>query len=158
MQLNKSDVRLDKLATRIVDKLRTQTDQHTLKLDFADGFPHIQADEERLRQVLSNLISNAIKYSPDGGQITVSGQYNRDQVYVAVSDQGIGIPVGEQDRIFDRFYRVESALSRRTQGAGLGLYLVKSVIEAHKGSIWVSSKPGRGSTFVFTLPRESEPA
>ena len=84
----------------------------------------------------------------------ISGRYDQGQVYVAVTDQGIGIPAGEHDRIFDRFYRVESTLSRRTQGAGLGLYLVKSVIEAHGGHIWVSSTPGKGSTFVFTLPRE----
>ena len=104
--------------------------------------------------MLANLVSNAIKYSPDKGKITVSGRFDENQVYVAVSDQGIGIPAGEQERIFDRFYRVDGALSRRTQGAGLGLYLVKSVVEAHGGRIWVSSTPGQGSTFVFTLPRE----
>jgi PAS domain S-box-containing protein len=153
MQLTKTDVRLDKMAARIVDKFRTQSDRHTFELSFTDDFPQVQADNERIYQVLSNLISNAIKYSPDGGRIVVSGRADQDRVYVAVTDQGIGIPAGEQDRIFDRFYRVESALSRRTQGAGLGLYLVKSVIEAHGGFIWVSSNPGKGSTFVFTLPR-----
>ena len=112
-------------------------------------------DPDRLRQVLNNLISNAIKYSPDQGVITVSGRYDDQHIYIAVSDQGIGIPAGERDRIFDRFYRVESALSRRTQGAGLGLYLAKSVIEAHRGRIWVSSSPGQGSTFVFSLPRDA---
>jgi signal transduction histidine kinase len=104
--------------------------------------------------VLTNLISNAIKYSPDGGRILVSGRYDQEQIYVAVTDEGIGIPAGEYERVFDRFYRVDSALTRRTQGAGLGLYLVKSVIEAHGGRIWVSSNLGKGSTFVFTLPRE----
>jgi signal transduction histidine kinase len=156
MRLDRTDVRVDKLAARIVDKFSTQTDQHSLALDFGDGFPHVPGDEERLYQVLSNLISNAIKYSPKGGRITVSGRYDENHVYVAVSDQGIGIPAGERDRIFDRFYRVENALSRRTQGAGLGLYLVKSVVEAHGGQIWVSSSPGEGSTFVFTLPRRAD--
>jgi PAS domain S-box-containing protein len=153
MKLDKMDVRVDKMVARMMSKFRTQTDKHTFELDFEDNFPHVQGDEERLTQVLSNLISNAIKYSPDGGNIAVSGRFDDDHVYIAVTDQGIGIPAGEQDRIFDRFYRVESALSRRTQGAGLGLYLVKSVIEAHNGRIWVSSNPGKGSTFVFTLPR-----
>jgi signal transduction histidine kinase len=153
MQLSRTSVRVDQLAARIVDKFRMQTDQHTFELSFTGDFPTVQADEERLRQVLSNLISNAIKYSPDGGRIMVSGRADQDRIYVAVTDQGIGIPSGEQDRIFDRFYRIESALSRRTQGAGLGLYLVKSVVEAHGGFIWVSSDPGKGSTFVFTLPR-----
>jgi PAS domain S-box-containing protein len=154
MMLEKQEVSLDHLAARIVQQFRTQTSRHTFELDFAPGFPEVQADPERLRQVLNNLLSNAIKYSPDSGKIIVSGRYDDQQVYVAVSDQGIGIPAGERDRIFDRFYRVDSALSRRTQGAGLGLYLAKSVVEAHRGRIWVSSSPGQGSTFVFSLPRD----
>jgi PAS domain S-box-containing protein len=154
MRLERVDVRIDKLAARIVDEFGHQSDQHVFELDFPSDFPPIQGDQERLRQVLSNLLSNAIKYSPSGGRILVAGRYDDDQVYVAVTDQGIGIPVGERDRIFDRFYRVDSALSRRTQGAGLGLYLVKSVIEAHGGQIWVEGNEGQGSTFVFTLPWE----
>jgi PAS domain S-box-containing protein len=153
MILESQDVHLDKMAERMVKEFQTQTHHHTFRLDFVPDFPTIQGDPERLRQVLSNLLSNAIKYSPEQGQITVSGRYDDQRVYVAVSDQGIGIPAGERDRIFDRFYRVESALSRRTQGAGLGLYLAKSVIEAHHGRIWVASHPGQGSTFVFSLPR-----
>jgi PAS domain S-box-containing protein len=154
MRLDKTDVPIDKMAAHIVNEFRTQTNKHIFVLDFPDDFPPVQGDEERLRQVLNNLISNAIKYSPDGGQITVSGRADQGQVYVAVTDQGIGIPAGERERIFDRFYRVESPLSRRTQGAGLGLFLVKSVVEAHGGYIWVESNQGQGSTFVFTLPRE----
>jgi signal transduction histidine kinase len=154
MQLDKTDVRIDKMAARLAQKFQTQTEQHILHVDFAPGFPVVQADEERLTQILTNLLSNAIKYSPDGGQITISGRFDQDQVYIAVSDQGIGIPAGERDRIFDRFYRVDSALSRSTQGAGLGLYLVRSAVNAHDGRIWVSSTPGEGSTFVFTLPRK----
>jgi len=155
MRLDKTDVRLDRLAARTVNEFRTQTELHTFELDFPPDFPAVQADQERLRQVLSNLLSNAIKYSPNKGRIIVSGRYDDEQVYVAVTDQGIGIPIGERERIFDRFYRVETALSRRTQGAGLGLYLVKSVIEAHGGQIWVEGNEGQGSTFVFTLPRET---
>jgi signal transduction histidine kinase len=154
LSLNKSDFDLARMATRIVQEFRTQTERHTLEVDFPADYPLVHGDIERLRQVLSNLISNAIKYSPDQGKITVSGRYDEHEIYVAVSDQGIGIPAGERERIFDRFYRIDSALSRRTQGAGLGLYLVKSVVEAHGGRIWVSSTPGQGSTFVFTLPRE----
>jgi len=154
MKLDKSDVRIDKMAERVINDFRTQTARHHFVLDFPKDFPVVQADHERLRQVLTNLLSNAIKYSPDGGQIMVSGRFDDEWVYVAVTDQGIGIPANERERIFDRFYRVESALSRRTQGAGLGLYLVKSVIDAHGGRIWVDSVPGQGSTFVFTLPRD----
>lgn len=155
MKLDKTDVQLDKLGRRMVEEFRTQTDRHEFDIDFSDDFPTVQGDAERLRQVLSNLLSNAIKYSPNSSRIMLSGRYDDEQVYIAVSDQGIGIPIGERDRIFDRFYRVDSALSRRTQGAGLGLYLVKSVVEAHGGQIWVESNQGQGSTFVFTLPRES---
>jgi signal transduction histidine kinase len=154
MKLEKIEVHLDHLAARVVQEFRTQTTQHTFHLDFTPDMPGVQADPERLRQVLNNLLSNAIKYSPEQGKITLSGRYDDQYIYIAVSDQGIGIPAGERDRIFDRFYRVESALSRRTQGAGLGLYLAKSVIEAHRGRIWVSSSPGQGSTFVFSLPRD----
>ena len=155
MKLDKTDVQMARMAARIVREFRTQTKQHTFELDFPADFPLVQGYKERLRQVLSNLLSTAIKYSPDQGKITLSGRFDDRQVYIAVSDQGIGIPAGERERIFDRFYRVESALSRRTQGAGLGLYLAKSVVEAHGGRIWVSSTPGRGSTFVFTLPTKS---
>jgi PAS domain S-box-containing protein len=154
LRLDRSEVNLADMATRLVQEFRTQSNVHTFEVDFSLRYPIIQGDAERLRQVLTNLISNAIKYSPESGKIIVSGRYDENQVYVAVSDQGIGIPAGERERIFDRFYRIDSALTRRTQGAGLGLYLVKSVVEAHGGRIWVSSAPGQGSTFVFTLPRE----
>ncbi len=155
MRLDKADVRVDRLAARMVSEFRTQTARHTLELDFPEDFPAIQGDEERLRQVLSNLLSNAIKYSPKSGRILVSGRFDDHHIYVAVTDQGIGVSAGEQDRIFDRFYRVENSLTRRTQGAGLGLYLARSVVEAHGGQIWVESNQGQGSTFVFTLPRAS---
>jgi PAS domain S-box-containing protein len=153
LKLDKTDVRVDKMVERTVNDFRTQTDKHTFELDFPPDFPVVQADYERFRQVLTNLISNAIKYSPQGGRIMLSGRFDDAFVYIAVTDEGIGIPPGERDLIFERFYRVENALSRKTQGAGLGLYLVKSVIDAHGGRIWVDSNLGQGSTFVFTLPR-----
>lgn len=153
LKLELGYVALDKLAAQTVEKFRTQTQQHILSLDFPPGFPPAWGDTERLRQVLSNLLSNAIKYSPAGGTIRVSGRADEDWVYIAVSDEGIGIPKNEQEHIFDRFYRVESSLSRRTQGAGLGLFLVKAVIEAHQGRVWVESAPEQGATFVFALPR-----
>ena len=156
IKLDKTDVRVDKMIERTVSDFRTQTAKHSFKLDFPPDFPAIQADYERLRQVLTNLISNAIKYSPREGKIMLSGRFDDEFVYVAVTDEGIGISPGEQNLIFERFYRVENALSRRTQGAGLGLYLVKSVIDAHGGRIWVDSNLGQGSTFVFTLPRNPQ--
>jgi signal transduction histidine kinase len=106
---------------------------------------------------LTNLIGNAIKYSPDGGLITVGGelgQKNTARLYVR--DEGIGIPPADQERVFDRLYRVDNRLARQTPGTGLGLYLVKAVVEAHGGQVWVNSTPGEGSTFWVELPASSE--
>lgn len=152
MRLDLGDVRLDKLAKRVVERFQTQTTIHTFKLNFPADFPAIQGDEVRLRQVLDNLVSNAIKYSPEGGTITVGGEVDENYVTVFVRDEGIGISENEQKNIFERFYRVDSAMTRKTKGTGLGLYLAQAVIEAHGGSIHVKSKPGAGSTFYFTIP------
>jgi PAS domain S-box-containing protein len=151
MRLALGEVALDRLAERLVDRFAAQSD-HTFVVEFPDNFPVITGDQERLRQVLSNLISNAVKYSPGGGQIAVRGEVLPDGVRVSVSDQGVGIPPDELERIFERFYRVDDALTRTTQGTGLGLFIARSVIEAHGGRIWAESTPGQGSTFIFTLP------
>lgn len=153
MRLNLSDVRLDELAARAVERFSTQTQRHQFKLSFPPQFPVIQGDEERLRRVFDNLLSNAIKYSPDGGTIEVGGQADDQSITVFVRDEGVGISESEQEHIFDRFYRVDGTLSRKTQGTGLGLYLAKGIIEAHNGTLNVKSKPGEGSTFFFTLPQ-----
>ncbi len=151
---NISDVDLEEIAARSVERFQTQTKKHKLVLDFPENFPCIRGDQARLRQVIDNLINNAIKYSPKGGEVRISGTFDDDRVTVSVTDEGVGIPEDEQDRIFERFYRVDSALSRKTQGTGLGLYLARAVIEAHGGKISVKSQLGKGSTFSFTLPRE----
>lgn len=153
MRLDLSDVRLDTLAARAVERFSTQTQIHHFKLSFPENFPVIQGDEARLRRVLDNLLSNAIKYSPDGGTIEVGGEADDHSVTVYIRDEGVGISPSDQEHIFDRFYRVDGALSRKTQGTGLGLYLAKAIIEAHNGTIQVKSKPGEGSTFFFTLPQ-----
>jgi signal transduction histidine kinase len=147
-----TDVSLKTIAERIAERFRTQSSQHTLIVDFPQEFPVILADEERISQVVSNLLSNAIKYSPAGGEIRVSGQVRPDHVIVCVSDQGPGIAPDDIPHVFDRFYRSSSA-TRTTKGAGLGLYLARAVIEAHKGRIWVDPKPGDGARMCFSLPR-----
>jgi signal transduction histidine kinase len=143
---------LPSMAEKTVEKLRTQANRHTFSVDFPPDFPSVKGDYERIREVLSNLVGNAIKYSPDGGLIRVGGRVQGDEVRVFVSDEGVGIPTTEQERIFDRFTRVDSSLTRQTPGAGLGLFLVRSVVEAHGGRVWVESQPGQGSTFWFALP------
>ncbi|MBZ0306838.1 MAG: PAS domain S-box protein [Anaerolineae bacterium] len=154
MKLSLSDVRLDKMVEQAVERFRTQSDVHTLELDFPVKFPCVLADETRLRQVVDNLLSNAIKYSPEGGTIHVRGEATPDQVKISVSDEGVGIRPDKLERVFDRFYRVDDDLTRSTQGTGLGLYLARAVVEAHGGRIWAESEPGQGSTFSFTLPVE----
>jgi PAS domain S-box-containing protein len=155
VSMNLADVALDRLANRIAKRFRTQTTSHTLTVDFPQGYPVILADEDRLAQVISNLVSNAIKYSPNGGEIRIQGQARPEQVVVCVSDQGAGIDPGDIPHVFDRFYRSSSA-SRTTKGTGLGLYLARAVVEAHGGRIWVDSKPGQGARICFSLPREAK--
>jgi PAS domain S-box-containing protein len=152
LKLKATDVHLPRLAEKVVDGFRTQTEMHDFELDFPPEFPPIWGDPERLQEVLSNLVSNAVKYSPEGGTVWIGGRRDGTGVTVYVADQGIGIPAEEQGRIFERFHRVESGLHRRTEGTGLGLYLVKAIVEAHGGRVWVESAPGRGSIFMFTLP------
>jgi len=140
------------LVTDLVSRFTTQTTKHEFSTIFPDDFPLLEVDRQRITQVLQNLLSNAIKYSPDGGKITITGQVLGDTVQISVSDEGVGIKPDQRDQIFERFYRVDNALTRETQGAGLGLYIVRSIVEAHGGHIWVESERGQGTTFSFTLP------
>ncbi len=151
-KLERGDVLIPRLAARVVDNFRVHATGHRFVLDFPADYPCVSGDEERLRQVLDNLVSNAIKYSPAGGEIRIGGWSDDAWATVYVADQGIGIPVEEQGKLFQRFYRVDSSLRRSTQGAGLGLYLCKSIVEAHGGRIWLRSEPGKGTTVFFTLP------
>ncbi len=152
LKINLADVSLETLARRIVERFRTQTSNHTFMVDIAVDFPGILGDEDRLGQVFNNLISNAIKYSPEGGEIRISGQARPEQVIICISDQGEGVAPEDIPHIFDRFYRSQKA-TRNTKGAGLGLYLARAVIEAHGGRIWVDPKPGAGARICFSLPR-----
>jgi PAS domain S-box-containing protein len=152
MRLNLDDVNLPVIVEQSIERFQTQTTHHTLSADFQENFPIICGDATRLRQVLDNLISNAIKYSPKGGAITIRGTYDDKSVLMTVSDQGPGLPPDQLDRVFERFYRVDNALTNNTQGTGLGLYLAHAVITAHGGRIWASNNPGGGATFSFILP------
>jgi PAS domain S-box-containing protein len=154
------EILLSKIASDTVVRFENQTEKHTFKIQFPEKFPLIHGDERRLTQVFNNLISNAIKYSPDGGLIEISGQVHSDFVIVSVRDTGIGIPDHQQHRIFEKFSRLDNALSRKTEGTGLGLFLTRAIVEAHGGRIWFSHNrdepAGReiaGTTFSFSLPR-----
>lgn len=149
-----SDVALDQLAEASLERFHTQTANHEFALSFSENFPAIPGDIRLLRQVIDNLITNAIKYSPNGGTITIGGRYNEQSVTMFVRDTGTGIAEADLPYVFDRFFRAENNLTRKTKGTGLGLYLVKAIIEAHGGTIHAKSHPGKGSNFYFTLPRD----
>ena len=154
MALNRSDILISEMAKRLAERFSTQTSRHTISFNFPDDFPVVLADENRIRQVLNNLISNAIKYAPEG-EIIISGQVRDDKVIVCVRDQGPGIAHDDIPHVFDRFYRAPD-MANKTQGAGLGLYLTRSIIEAHGGHIWVNPESGKGARICFSLPRNTE--
>ncbi len=147
-----SDVSLPALAGRLAERFQTQSKSHAIVVDFPDRFPVILADENRISQLLSNLLSNALKYAPDG-EIRIHGETRPEQVIVTISDQGPGINPEDIPFIFNRFYRSDKAV-RKTKGAGLGLYLAKAIVEAHGGRIWVDPQPGSGARLCFSLPRK----
>jgi signal transduction histidine kinase len=153
LKLSMNEVDLEALVSQTVDRFRPQAERHSIYVDFSDNFPIIVGDESRLEQVISNLISNAIKYSPQGGDIRIGGQIQPGHVIVCVSDSGPGIAAADIPHVFDRFYRSVDA-SRTTKGAGLGLYLARAVVEAHGGRIWVDPRPGSGARICFSLPRQ----
>ncbi|MCS7060903.1 MAG: ATP-binding protein [Anaerolineae bacterium] len=152
-RLTPVEMELDDLVRNVVRKFQSQTKRHTLIADVPADLPMVYADEARITQVLSNLLSNAIKYSPEGGEIRVSSTVTPKEVIISVSDQGPGISPEDQKHLFTRFFRANNALTRKTQGAGLGLYLSKAIIEAHGGRIWVESDGQHGARFSFSLPR-----
>ncbi len=127
------------------------TSKHRIVFDGAE-LPLVAVDVERLGQVMDNLISNAIKYAPDGGDVIVRAESNGDHVRVSVRDFGVGMPKGVQDKIFDRFYRVKGATTEAVSGIGLGLYICREIIGKHQGTMGVESVLGEGSTFYFELP------
>ncbi len=143
---------LNPLIGNTVKSMEALSNQHHLITHLPAEPLVARVDAKRIEQVLRNLLDNAIKYSPGGGTITVQAYRDNLQIVVAVSDEGIGIPAEEWDRIFERFHRAENEVTRRLRGAGLGLAVCRGIVEAHGGRIWVESQPGAGSTFCFTLP------
>ncbi len=127
---------------------------HRIELEAAPDLPEVEADEERLSQVVDNLLDNAVKFSPEGGRVVVQVEDTGPVLRVGITDNGIGIPKAELSRIFERFYQVDGSLTRRYSGVGLGLAICKEIVEAHGGQIWAESEPGKGSTFYFSLPKQ----
>jgi PAS domain S-box-containing protein len=157
LPLDKHSVDVGHLVSRVTKGMQAQFPNRR----FVDDVPTVPlvavVDAERLEQVLRNLISNAIKYSPHGGIVSVRCHRDDGQIAICVSDQGIGIPAEDLERVFERFYRVDNEVTRHERGAGLGLAVCRDIVEAHGGGIWIESTPGQGATVHIRLPAGSEP-
>jgi two-component system phosphate regulon sensor histidine kinase PhoR len=153
-QLLLDDVDLARVVTATVERLRLFAERQGLRIviDLPDRIPPVRGDEDRLGQVLINLIHNAVKFSPNGGEIVVGAREDSRVATVWVRDPGIGVPRAELRRIFERFYKVDRARVRGRGGTGLGLSIARHVVESHDGKIWAESEEGKGSTFFFTVP------
>ncbi|MEQ6376371.1 cell wall metabolism sensor histidine kinase WalK [Bacillaceae bacterium S4-13-56] len=137
----------------IIDRFEIQKHEHIVfKREIEDEPIYVEMDPDKITQVFDNILSNAIKYSPEGGTIVIKTHNDMEEITISVTDEGVGIPKGKVSKIFERFYRVDKARSRNLGGTGLGLAIAKEMIDAHHGHIWATSKEGQGTTIIFTLP------
>jgi two-component system phosphate regulon sensor histidine kinase PhoR len=149
----------EELLTGVVEaqQLRVLPGNVQLVVDVEPKLPLVRADPNQLRQVLNNLVDNAVKYSPDGGEVRVAATANGSSVRFSVSDKGLGIPLSEQRRIFEKFYRLDPNMTRGIGGTGLGLYISSELVRRFNGRLWVDSREGEGSTFHVELPTAPQP-
>jgi two-component system phosphate regulon sensor histidine kinase PhoR len=150
--LNLAPTRPMEIVNQAQERLHLQAERAglTLKMEYPDELPDVMADASRVQQVVVNLLHNAIKFTPTGGQVTVSAEPYNDYICFTVEDTGIGISKEDLPRIFERFYKADR--SRTTSGTGLGLAIARHLVEAHGGRIWAESEIGKGSAFHFTIP------
>jgi two-component system, OmpR family, phosphate regulon sensor histidine kinase PhoR len=156
VHVGESDVDVRDLCSRVVDSARVRADgRNFILLQMPTAMPPLRCDEGLLRQVLVNVIENAVKYTPEGGRIDVLVKDDPEWVRIDVADEGIGIPASEQARIFEKFYRIDAAMSRGVGGSGLGLYISREIVMQMGGTLTVRSLVGTGSTFSIVLPRKA---
>lgn len=156
-ELNKDIVLFNSFFNRIIDRFEmSKSDKVQFERIFPETSFYVEIDTDKVTQVIDNIISNAIKYSPDGGNIRFGFTGQGDMLKVMISDDGMGIPKENVGRIFDRFYRVDRARARSMGGTGLGLAIAREMIEAHGGKIWAESEEGQGTTIFFTLPYDAD--
>jgi signal transduction histidine kinase len=136
----------------VADRVRPNAPNHTLTLDLQTDLPQVNADRDRMTQVASNLLNNAVKYSPTGGRITITTRLDGDRLRLDVRDEGLGIPNDALDTIFERYSRVDSKATKDIQGTGLGLPIVRQIVQLHGGKVWAESELGKGSVFHVDLP------
>jgi signal transduction histidine kinase len=152
MTIHPERMDLNAVIADVADRVRPQAPNHTLALDLQPDLPQVQADRDRMTQVASNLLSNAVKYSPTGGRITMSTRLDGDLLRLDVRDEGLGIPADALETIFERYSRVDSQATKDIQGTGLGLPIVRQIVQLHGGKVWAESELGRGSVFHVVLP------
>jgi signal transduction histidine kinase len=153
LRIDREPTRMGEIARDLVRKVQLAAPNHTFELDWATTDPCVAVDARRIYQVIQNLLTNAVKYSPDGGTVRLAARQERHDLVVSVQDEGLGMPASELDRIFDRFHRVGGEVARRIGGTGLGLAICKGLVDAHGGRIWAESDgEGKGSVFKFALP------
>ena len=157
--LERGSVELAPLVAEVVSEIEVARPDRGVRVAGAvpRDLPPVFADRERVHQVLFNLLDNAVRFTPEGGRVTVSASRHNGSVDIAVADTGPGIAPEDLPRVFERFYRVDESRSRDDGGTGIGLAIARSVVEAHGGRIWAESEPGRGSTFTFELPAAPSP-
>jgi len=152
VRLTPKPVDVNALVRDVIERARASSTAHAIRAELDQALPIVNADPDRLIQVISNLVNNAVKYSPDGGEVKVTTTLDDGQIHVAVTDHGVGIAPENISRVFGRYERFESNKTSKVVGTGLGLAISRQIIELHGGKIWVDSKVGEGSTFQFTLP------
>ena len=153
LNIEPQPVRLPILAEVVAQEIHLHTRAHKFVVDFPAGFPIIDADPRRIRQVFLNIIDNAIKYSPKGGLIVIRGEVRPTDVVISIADQGVGISPEDLIPLFDKYFRVKSPTGYHVPGTGLGLPVARAIVETHLGRIWAKSKVGEGTTLYFSLPR-----
>ena len=152
LKMERKPTSISKLIQETVAEAKLRAPRHEIVLTMRKGLPRVNIDAKRIRQVLDNLLDNAIKYSETGTEVVVQAKTEAQELEISVIDQGRGIPATDIDRVFDRLYRIEQRLAQDPGGMGLGLSLCKGLVEAHGGRIWMESEDGKGSKCSFTLP------
>jgi len=152
LDLKPTFVDLPELIRRVVARIESQAAGHTLSLDLPDEMEPVLAEPGKIEQVMLNLLGNALKYSPEGSSVEISVRRLKEKSMVSVTDHGIGIPKEQLSHVFDKYHRGGMALEGGIRGAGLGLFVTKSIVEAHGGRIWAESREGEGTTMIFTVP------
>lgn len=147
-------VRLQLLAQEVAREMQRSTEIHRFVIDFPQDFPIVDADPRRIKQVLRNILDNAIKYSPDKGLVVIRGEIREFDVVISVADQGVGISPEDLIPLFDKYFRVKAPTGYHVPGTGLGLPVSRAIVETHGGRIWAESKIGEGTTLYFSIPRE----